>query len=46
MIALALILFPLIISGKAENEEKKSEWEKIQEYGNRINKKKNQDLKD
>ena len=46
LIALALILFPLIISSKAENAEKKSEWEKIQEYGNKINKKKNRDLKD
>ena len=45
LIALALILFPLVVSGKAEKEEKKSEWEKIKEYGNKINKKKEKDLK-
>ena len=47
VIILALIIFPLIISYKAENLENKkgdklkdlSEWEKIKEYGNRINNK-------
>ena len=40
VIALALILFPLIMSRKAENAAlKKSEWEKIQDFGNKINKK-------
>ena len=47
IIVLALRVFPLIISYKAEKqdsskEEKQkslSEWEKIKEYGNKINKK-------
>tara|TARA_B100000768_G_scaffold40340_1_gene39294 strand:- start:223 stop:417 length:195 start_codon:yes stop_codon:yes gene_type:complete len=43
IIVLALIVFPLIISYKAEkqNNSKKnlSEWEKIKEYGNKINEK-------
>ena len=40
VIALALILFPLIVSRKAENSAvKKSEWNKIQDYANKINKK-------
>ena len=39
MITLALIIFPLIISYKAEKKENLSEWEKIKEYGNKINKK-------
>ena len=48
-IALALIVFPLIVSFKAEkknentNDSKsdipKSEWEKIKEYSKKINKK-------
>ena len=41
IIVLALIIFPLIISYKAEkqNNSKKnlSEWEKIKEYGDKIN---------
>jgi hypothetical protein len=44
---LVLIIFPLIVSYRAENpksEEKNkqkelSEWEKIKKYGNEINKK-------
>ena len=33
-------MIPLIISKKAENESKKlSEWDKIKEYGNKINEK-------
>ena len=39
IIILALIIFPLIISYKAEKKENLSEWEKIKEYGNKINKK-------
>jgi flagellar biosynthesis/type III secretory pathway M-ring protein FliF/YscJ len=47
IIILALIIFPLIVSHKAERREnlkslkqdKLSEWEKIKEYGNKINKK-------
>ena len=38
VIVLALIILPLIVSYKAEKKEKnnKNEWDKIQEYGNRI----------
>jgi len=41
VIILALIILPLIISYKAEKKDKnsKSEWDKIKEYGNNINKK-------
>ena len=38
-ITLALIIFPLIISYKAERSKKESEWDKIAYYGNKINKK-------
>ena len=48
-IVLALIVFPLIVSFKAEKKNKSSndnksdvpvtEWEKIQEYSKKINKK-------
>ena len=37
-ITLALIIFPLIISYKAERSKKESEWDKIANYGNQINK--------
>ena len=37
IIGIALIIFPLIISYKAEKNKKKTEWEKIKEYGNKIN---------
>jgi hypothetical protein len=37
IIIIALIIFPLIISYKAEKNKKKTEWEKIKEYGNKIN---------
>ena len=39
VIVLALIVLPLIVSYKAEKEEKdnKNEWDKIKEYGNKIN---------
>ncbi len=41
IIALVLIIFPLIVSKRAENNSKssKSEWDKIAKYGNNINKK-------
>ena len=41
VIILALIIFPLIVSYKAEkkNKSNKNEWVKIKEYGNRINNK-------
>jgi NADH:ubiquinone oxidoreductase subunit 6 (subunit J) len=40
-IILALIILPLIVSYKAEKKEKnnKNEWDKIKEYGNKINSK-------
>ena len=41
VIILILIVLPLVISFKAErkNDEHKSEWDKIKEYGNKINNK-------
>jgi len=47
IIILALIIFPLIVSHKAEkhdslksvDKDKLSEWEKIKKYGEKINKK-------
>jgi len=41
VIVLALIILPLIVSYKAEKEEKnnKNEWDRIKEYGNKINNK-------
>ena len=39
IIVIALIIFPLIISYKAEKSKKESEWDKIANYGNKINKK-------
>ena len=40
-IILALIVLPLIVSYKAEKGDKnnKNEWDKIKEYGNKINNK-------
>ena len=38
-IALALIIFPLIVSHRAEKLKKESEWDKIANYGSKINKK-------
>ena len=38
-IALALIIFPLIISYKAEKSKKQNEWDKIAAYGKKINEK-------
>ena len=48
IIMLALIIFPLIVSHRAEKQDSLksedkinlSEWEKIKKYGERINKKK------
>ena len=41
VIILALIVLPLIVSYKAEKRERinKNEWDKIKEYGNKINSK-------
>ena len=41
VIVLALIILPLIISYKTEKKEKnnKNEWNKIKEYGNKLNNK-------
>ena len=41
LITLALIILPLIVSYKAEKKEKtnKNEWDKIKEYGNKLNNK-------
>jgi len=36
---LLLIIFPLFVSFKDEKQQHKSEWEKIKEYGNKINNK-------
>ena len=40
-IILALIVLPLIVSYKAEKRDKnnKNEWDKVKEYGNKINNK-------
>ena len=41
IIILSLIILPLIVSYKAEKKDKsnKNEWEKIKEYGNKVNNK-------
>ena len=40
LIILALIVLPLIVSYKAEKKNNnKSEWDRIKEYGNKINNK-------
>ncbi len=39
ILILALIIFPLIMSYKSEKKQKANEWEKIKEYGNKINNK-------
>ena len=41
VIILALIVLPLIVSYKAEKRDKnnQNEWDKIKEYGNKINNK-------
>ena len=41
VIVLALIVLPLIVSYKAEKRErnKENEWDKIKEYGSKINNK-------
>tara|TARA_B110000305_G_C19369006_1_gene603464 strand:- start:72 stop:245 length:174 start_codon:yes stop_codon:yes gene_type:complete len=38
-IIVALIIFPLIVSYKAEKSKKKDEWDKIAAYGEKINEK-------
>jgi H+/gluconate symporter-like permease len=38
-IVIALIVFPLIISYKAEKSKKQDEWDKIATYGKKINEK-------
>ncbi|MDC0426970.1 hypothetical protein OAM08_03170 [Pelagibacteraceae bacterium] len=38
-IVFALIIFPLIVSYKAEKSKKKNEWDKIAAYGRKINEK-------
>ena len=39
IIIFVLIIFPLIVSFKAEKKKNLSEWDKIKEYGNKINQK-------
>ena len=40
LISIILIMIPLFISKKAENEAKSlDKWEKIKDYGNKINEK-------
>jgi cytochrome bd-type quinol oxidase subunit 2 len=41
LIVLALIILPLIVSYKAQKREEtnKNEWDKIKEYGNKLNNK-------
>ena len=39
IIILILIILPLMVSHKAEKQEKVNEWDKIKEYGNKINNK-------
>jgi hypothetical protein len=39
-IVILLVIFPLLVSYRAENKKKNStEWDKIKEYGNKINEK-------
>ena len=37
IIIIILIILPLIVSRFAEKKSKKSEWDRIKEYGNKIN---------
>ena len=37
LIAFVLILFPLIVSKRAEKADQENEWEKIKKFGNKIN---------
>ena len=37
VIIIILIILPLIVSRFAEKKSKKSEWDRIKEYGNKIN---------
>tara|TARA_A100001011_G_scaffold340592_1_gene372851 strand:- start:2140 stop:2307 length:168 start_codon:yes stop_codon:yes gene_type:complete len=43
LIALVLILFPLAVSRNAEIASKKSEWDKIKDYEDKINNKSNKE---
>ncbi len=38
-IVIALIIFPLIVSYKAQKSKKQNEWDKIATYGRKINEK-------
>ena len=38
-ITLALVIFPLIVSYKAEKSKKQDEWDRIAVYGKKINEK-------
>ena len=38
IIIITLLIFPLIISYKAEKKNNVDEWQKIKNYGNKINK--------
>ncbi|MAW17397.1 MAG: hypothetical protein CBE32_000435 [Candidatus Pelagibacter sp. TMED272] len=37
LIILALIVFPLFVSYKSEKKNKIGEWDRIKEFGNKIN---------
>ena len=37
LIVFILILFPLIVSKKAEKADRDNEWDKIKKFGNKIN---------
>ena len=37
IIVIALIVFPLLVTYKAEEKKKLDEWDKIKDYGNKIN---------
>ena len=36
-ITLVLIIFPLLVSHRSEKQDRSKEWEKIKEYGEKIN---------
>ena len=37
IIVIALIVFPLLVTYKAEEKKKLDEWDKIKDYGKKIN---------
>ena len=39
IIIFLLVIFPLIVSYRAERKKNYNEWDKIKQYGNKINKK-------